>query len=86
MDKIEGVTILDWVRPELIQLALHTENRLRDHDPQKGDTWKYCDVNYLKDKLQEELAEWSTSGKRDELLDMTAVIMMLWRRSFDGKD
>lgn len=73
-------TILDFIRPEVLHLALFIENELRNHDEVKGDSWRRCSIGYLRDKLREEFAEWSTANKSSELLDMGAIIMMLWYR------
>ena len=79
-DTEKGVSILDFIRPEVLHLALFIENRLRDHDKTKGDSWRRCRIKYLIGKLREEFAEWSTMNKSSELLDMGAIIMMLWYR------
>ena len=76
----ERYTVLDFIRPEVLHLAMFIENRLRDHDKAKGDSGKECSIKYLEDKLREEFAEWSARRKATELLDIGAVLMMLWYR------
>lgn len=50
----------------------------------KGDSWMDCDIQYLQDKLLEEFGEYllakSYAKKASELIDLTNVAMMLWKR------
>ena len=52
------------------------------HQKNKGDSWKTCDIEFLEDKLQEEMAEYTRSNCEDkaELIDIANIAMMLWLR------
>jgi len=60
------------------------------HREKKGDSWNECSVQYLRDKLREEMTEWwheekSTVAERDELTDMLNVGLMLLTRMDETK-
>lgn len=55
------------------------------HHPRKGDSWKDCDMEFLNNKLLEEMAEVENSGdfilsRMDELIDMALMAAMCWAR------
>lgn len=52
------------------------------HQKMKGDSWKTCDIEFLEDKLSEEMTEYVFSKCEDkaELIDIANVAMMLWLR------
>lgn len=59
---------------------------LDKHQKKKGDTWKTCHINFLKQKLDEEYNEWSNSPEGDleieywEVIDIINVATMLAER------
>jgi len=55
------------------------------HFPRKGDSWKDCDIEFLNNKLLEEMFEVETSGRwipirMGEFVDLALVAAMLWAR------
>ena len=57
----------------------------KKHFPRKGDSWTTCDLEFLNNKLLEEMAEVETSGgfipiRMDELEDLALVAAMIWAR------
>lgn len=71
-------------RPALKEFASAMETYLRMNDESKGDSWKTCDIDFLRNKLNEEIAEWDESGHAHELCDIANVCMMLWNRTTKG--
>lgn len=57
---------------------------LQKHDAVKGDTWKFCPVDFLEKKLEEETREYidAPCRVRDpmELVDIANICMMLYNR------
>ena len=90
---IEARRITEFIRPELLAFAEAMEKTMREHDPEKGDSWKDCQIKYLYIKLNEEFTEVETAvynrlhkaGKINEiskeLVDMANVSAMLWNRN-----
>jgi predicted house-cleaning noncanonical NTP pyrophosphatase (MazG superfamily) len=60
--------------------------KLDQNQDKKGDSWVTCDMNFLENKLLEELHEYydaeSHMSKRRELIDVANVCMMLATRHF----
>lgn len=56
------------------------ETTMSRHDKNKGESWKWCDVDFLKGKLKEEFEEYQDSGDKHELVDIANVCMMLFNR------
>lgn len=54
------------------------------HSEKKGDSYKTCNIQYLRNKLVEEFDEWSlvciTPNEIDELADIINVALMLMYR------
>ena len=54
---------------------------------EKGDFWATCDIEFLEDKLLEEIGEYldeSRHGKKSqELVDVANICMMLYHRHFN---
>ncbi len=68
------------IRPEILAFAEKMEQEMRENDPEKGDSWKTCEIEFLESKLDEEWYEWFESGNLDELIDFSIVAMMVWHR------
>ena len=70
-----------YVRVEVAVFARQMEATMQEHDPIKGDTWKYCQIGFLEHKLEEEIEEYKHGGRNpDELIDIANICMMLWNR------
>lgn len=54
---------------------------------EKGDSWATCDINFLENKLLEEIKEYLDEQrhgrKSEELADIANVCMMLYHRHFN---
>ncbi|AKB51762.1 hypothetical protein MSBRW_2509 [Methanosarcina barkeri str. Wiesmoor] len=84
------------IRLEILGFAAAMERTMRKHDPEKGESWMYCDLEFLINKLKEEFEEVITSidGEQspkiskntiDELVDLANIAMMLrYRGIFSG--
>lgn len=85
------------IRPEILGFAAAMERTMRKHDPEKGDSWTDCDLEFLINKLKEEFGEVLSSidldsnGPKiskhtiDELVDLANIAMMLrYRGIFSG--
>jgi len=59
-------------------------NVLYDHQKTKGDSWHNCDMQFLLDKLDEEIKEFKEEqkplAKAEELVDIANICMMLYQR------
>jgi hypothetical protein len=59
-------------------------NVLNDHQEKKGDSWHDCDLQFLIDKLDEEVNEFKEANrpmaKAEELVDVANICMMLYER------
>ena len=94
LKNIEARRITEFIRPEILAFAEAMENTMREHDGNKGDSWKTCDIFFLVEKLAEEYTEADTafdnfvhhdfqSGDlhfQTELVDLANVSAMLWNR------
>ena len=67
------------LRPKLTLFAQAMETTLRRHRV-KGNSWQRCDIQYLEDRLQDEVKEFSVSHDPEELVDIANFCMMLWNR------
>ena len=82
-------------RPEIIEFTKEMERVMSENDKEKGDSWKTCDIEFLVDKLEEEIEEWkegndyrehyalmpyNLDSHKKELVDMANVCMMIWHR------
>jgi len=68
------------MRKEIELFAMAMEATMCRHDKNKGDSWKSCEIDFLKDKLIEEFDEYQSSGNKHELVDIANVCMMLFNR------
>jgi len=65
------------------------ELKYAEHYPEKGDSWRTCDINFLWSKLFEEAIETTEAGigplrsAMSELVDLALVAAMLWQRERD---
>ena len=63
---------------------------LDKHSKKKGESWKTCDIDFLREKLEEEVQEWKDIPFRqleeeyNELIDIINVATMLAERLRDG--
>ena len=64
---------------DIAMLVMAMESTLKRHE-KKGDSWKTCDVEFLKNKLYEEFDVWVNSGDKHELIDIANICMMLFNR------
>ena len=59
---------------------------LRINQDTKGDSWVTCDIEFLEDKLLEEIKEYLSTKKhidrKREVIDIANVCMMLYNRHF----
>lgn len=67
------------------EFASSLKRMYEKHFPRKGDSWKDCDIEFLNNKLLEEMAEVETSGgwipiRMNELVDLSLVAAMVWAR------
>lgn len=79
--------LLNQVRPILQKMALKAEQKMALHDPHKGDSWKQCEIEFLEDKLREEVKEYfDTSAhirtRAMELPDIVNICAMLYARHY----
>ena len=65
---------------EIGMLVMAMETTLSRHQKAKGDSWKWCDIEFLENKLHEEYNEWKESGDKHELVDIANICMMLFNR------
>lgn len=78
MDIKETITIMDC------------QEVLNKHSKKKGDSWKTCDIQFLRNKLVEEIDEFGVlpleykEEQYKELLDIINVATMLAERLRDG--
>lgn len=63
---------------------------LNRHRKKKGKSWKTCDIDFLREKLEEEIQEWKDipfgqlEEEYNELIDIINVATMLAERLRDG--
>lgn len=81
---LEARDLFDSLRPEIRAFALAMEHTLRNHDGEKGDSWKECKLSFLCGKLIEEYKEFfeapGSTETKPELVDIANVSMMIWNR------
>lgn len=68
------------MRNEIELFAQAMETTMSRHDKTKGDSWKWCEIEFLKDKLLEEFNELQKTGDKHELVDIANICMMLFIR------
>ena len=60
---------------------------LHRNQKEKGDSWNDCDMQFLVDKLEEEIKEYRDEtkplAKAEELVDVANMCMMLYHRYID---
>ena len=79
------------MRTEIELFAQAMENTMKKYDKKKGDSWKTCDIRFLKNKLLEEVVEFldtyhkecPESYDKKELVDIANICMMLYNRKLD---
>jgi NTP pyrophosphatase (non-canonical NTP hydrolase) len=72
-------------RPIIKVVDMKAELKMQLHDAEKGDSWKTCEIDYLRQKLCEEVAEalnvrTNNIQQSEELADVVAVCAMLSAR------
>ena len=60
------------------------EVELYKHEKKKGNSWNDCDLQFLLDKLDEEIKEFKDEtkplAKAEEIVDVANICMMLYHR------
>ncbi|MHA1807002.1 MAG: hypothetical protein ACTSX2_05460 [Candidatus Thorarchaeota archaeon] len=60
------------------------KSKMRSKDAEYGDSWKICDIDFLRGRLNDEHIEWldikGDAGEAEELVDIANLCMMLWIR------
>lgn len=80
------------VRREIMRFAEEMESIMRLHDKKKGDSYKTCEINFLRRKLAEEFSEWAYPCIEDgdtekyEVVDIANICMMLFWRAISYED
>lgn len=74
------------LRDELKTFCDAIEDALSKHDPAKGDSWKTIEIKYLRLKLIEEISEYLGSHKKEEIVDIGAICMMLYNKENDSNE
>ena len=58
--------------------------KIRKAAVKRGDSWEYCDIDDLRERLKMEYCEWRlsiyASEEADELIDVANQAMLLWIR------
>ena len=71
----------------LSEFVIQMEDTLQKHSGEKGDSWNDCDMQFLIDKLEEEIKEYRDEtkplAKAEELVDVANMCMMLYHRYMD---
>lgn len=64
--------------------TMKMRNVLEENEKQKGNSWASCDLQFLLDKLDEEIKEFKDESKplakAEELADVANICMMLYHR------
>ena len=72
------------LRPEVLVFANLMEHKLREHDADRGDSWRQMSPQALFDRLCAEMEElkwaWERDEKRVECIDVANFAMFLWNR------
>ena len=67
--------------------VMQMEVILNKHEKEKGNSWTTCDIQFLENKLKEELLEYQKEdkplAKAEELVDVANMYMMLYNRYID---
>lgn len=71
----------------LNEFVQEMNNKLDENQEEKGDSWNDCDLQFLFDKLDEEIKEFKDEpkplAKAHELVDVANICMMLYHRYID---
>lgn len=73
------------IRPEIVAFAAAMESKMRKHDADRGDSWKKCNIDFLHQRIEEEMSEMSLADGdeiSDEAVDVGNFAMMIWYRNF----
>jgi len=72
-----GATFMGFFKEVLREAELVYQT----HEPEKGDSWRTCDIQFLEDKLADEVREVQNAtlvdGKFKEILDVINIALML---------
>ncbi len=64
--------------------TMKMRNVLEENEKKKGNSWASCDLQFLLDKLDEEVKEFKEAKrpmqKAEELVDVANICMMLYHR------
>jgi hypothetical protein len=73
------------LRPELKAFAEAMEDKLRERDPDRGDSWKECDELFLTGALSDEMREIAEASNAEEraaeAVDVSNFLFFLWWRA-----
>lgn len=61
------------------------KEKYNDKVQQYGDSWKYCEIEFLDNRLTGEFVEYVKSGNPKELLDIANVCWMIYARKKEPK-
>jgi len=68
----------------LNEFVMYMNNKLDENEEKKGNSWASCDLQFLLDKLDEEIQEFKDEpkplAKAEELVDVANICMMLHHR------
>ena len=74
-------------RKEIVLFALEMEKAMADHDLEKGDSWKDCDVEELRKSFQKKMEDvedyWHLTVPQQMLVDLANLCMRFYNR-MDG--
>jgi len=68
------------MRDEILDFAKEMDKTMNRHQVSKGDSWKTCEISFLKNKLGEEYEEFIETVRPSELIDIANICMMLHHR------
>jgi hypothetical protein len=64
--------------------TMKMRNVLEENEKQKGNSWASCDLQFLLDKLDEEVKEFKEANRpmarAEEIVDVANICMMLYTR------
>lgn len=81
--------MINDIRPEILEFASKMEEKMRQFDRSRGNSWKYCDDDYILFRLNEEISEYKKSATREkraqEAVDIGNFAMMAWWVSYNSQ-
>jgi len=79
------------LRKEVLEFAQEMERVMSEHDYKKGDSWKRCSLDYLWERLSEEISEAvyeaeNERGNPEEFIDVANFCMMIYHRLKENEE